>query len=65
MLHQLCYNVDGSLLGANAMEGHQVGMMELSTLCKKVYEGACACTNMCVCRKKDVSMWSHANQSYL
>ena len=30
VLHQLSYNVDGSLLGAHTIEGHHVGMFKFS-----------------------------------
>ena len=51
MLHQLCHDVDGSLSGADPVEGHQVGMLELSARCKQVHEGVCvrAYVHVCAC----------------
>ena len=56
MFHQLCYDIDGSLLCANTIESHQVGMLKPSTWCKRkeVYEVACVCVHVCI------RTWVHA-----
>ena len=48
MFHQLCYDIDGSLLCANTIESHQVGMLKLSTWCKEVHDSACMRVYACV-----------------
>ena len=63
MFHQLCYDIDGSLLCANTIESHQVGMLKPSTWCKRkeVYEGACVCVHTRTCVSGIQSMISKGN----
>ena len=60
MLHQLSYNVDGSLLGAHTIEGHHIGMLKFSVWCRHVC--VCACVRVCVCMYVCACGWVGENR---